>query len=126
MRRALWFSALALIIPSAAHAQVLSQVAGVFNIIVGLMLVASFLLFFGGLAMWVSRLGTYPTNRDEAIRMMQWAVVTLFVLAAFLAISQFIQKHAAMASFVIGVVVVGLAIWFISTVVLAEKKEEEH
>lgn len=101
---------IALLAPSAAHAQVLSEVAGLFNIMVGLMLTLSFLMFFGGLGMWFVRLGTYPTYRDEAIKLMTWAVVILFVLAVLLAVVQFIQQHTALASFLAGIaIVIGVA-----------------
>lgn len=127
MARAALFAAAIALVPGPAEAQALSQVAGVFNIIVGLMLVAAFLLFFGGLAMWFSRLGTYPTNRDEAIKLMQWGVVVLFVLAVFLALSQFVQKHAAAAAFVAGIVIVAAGIWVVFTVATAkEEGADEH
>lgn len=102
---------IALLAPSAAHAQVLSEVAGLFNIMVGLMLTLSFLMFFGGLGMWFVRLGTYPTYRDEAIKLMTWAVAILFVLAVLLAVVQFVQRHTALASFLVGVAIVIAVAW---------------
>ena len=60
----------------------LTTVIAIFNILVGLMLVMSILMLMGGLGTWYVRLGTSPTYRDEAIKMMQWGVATLFVLVA--------------------------------------------
>lgn len=114
-----------LLVPTISHAQVISQIAGLFNIISGLMLVFAFLFFFGGLGMWVGRLGTYPTYRDDAIELMQWGVVILFVLAVLLALVQFVQKHTAMASFLVGIVVVGLLGWLILSAATAQKPEKD-
>lgn len=124
MRRALLPLSVVLL-PSAAYAQVLSQVSGFFNIMVGLMLVFAFLFFFGGLGMWFVRLGTWPTYRDEAIRLMQWGVVILFVLAALLAIVQFVQKHVAAATFLAGIVIVIGVAWVVVTVSQAKGEDDE-
>jgi hypothetical protein len=124
-------SALAIIaltfIPGVASAQTLSAVAGVFNIFVGLMLVAAFLLFFGGLVVWFIRLGTFPTYRDDAIEYMEWSVAILFMLVVLLALEQFIQNHTATASVVLGFIVVGLVAWGIFTVATAEgESADDH
>ena len=113
------------LLPGIASAQTLSSVAGVFNIFVGLMLVAAFLLFFGGLVVWFMRLGTWPTYRDEAIRYMEWAVAILFMLVVLLAIEQFVQDHTAVASTVLGFIIVGLVAWVVFTVATAESPSEE-
>ncbi len=122
-------SALAIIavvlVPGIVSAQTLSAVAGVFNIFIGLMLVTAFLLFFGGLVVWFIRLGTSPTHRDEAISIMEWAVAVLFILVVLLAIAQFIQNHTAVASTVLGFIIVGLVAWLIFTVLTAEGPSEE-
>lgn len=126
MRKALLVSALAILTPGIASAQVLSSIAGLFNIMAGLMLVAAFLLFFGGGAMWFTRLGTSPTYRNDAINLMKWAVVVLFVLAILLFLVQFVQQHAAVAAFIVGVVVVGLVLWVIFSVATGPKADKEH
>lgn len=126
MRKVFLAAAVTLFAPAVSHAQVLSQIAGLFNIMVGLLLVAAFLFFFGGLGMWFTRLGTSPTYRDEAISLMQWGVVILFVLAVFLALSQFVQNHAAAAAFMVGVVIVGLGIWLVLTVAAAKKADDDE
>ncbi len=124
MRRLLPFAIL--LAPSVASAQVLPNVAGLFNIMVGLMLVFAFLFFFGGFGMWFTRLGTYPTYRDEAIRLMQWGVVVLFVLAVLLFIVQFVQKHAAVAAFLVGIVIVAAVALLFIKASQAKGSEEEH
>lgn len=113
-------------VPATASAQALSQVAGLFNIMAGLMLVVSILLFFGGLGMWFTRLGTWPTHRDEAIKMMSWATAVLFVLAALLALVRFVQNNLALASFIVGLVFVGLIVWLVLTVSTAKKEDDDH
>lgn len=126
-KNSMWRAALlaVMLIPTTASAQALSQVAGLFNIMAGIMLVVSILLFFGGLGMWFTRLGTWPTYRDEAIKMMAWGTSVLFVLAVLLALVQFIQNNLALASFIVGLVFIGLIVWFVLTV-SASKKDDEH
>ncbi|MDB5238136.1 MAG: hypothetical protein JWM46_406 [Candidatus Kaiserbacteria bacterium] len=116
-----------LLLPGIASAQTMTAVVGVFNIFVGLMLAAAFLLYFGGLVVWFIRLGTWPTYRDEAIEYMQWAVAVLFVLVVLLALVQFVQNHTATAMLVLGFIIVGLVAWAVFTVASApDASEEEH
>lgn len=115
---------LALLTPSVASAQVLSQVSGLFNIMVGLMLVAACMFFFGGLGMWFVRLGTWPTYRDEAIDLMQWGVAILFVLAVLLAIVQFVQNHYGAAVFVFGIIILIAVAWVVVTLSQAKGADE--
>lgn len=93
---------------------------------VGLMLVFAFIFFFSGLGMWFVRLGTWPTYRDEAIAYMQWGVVILFVLAVLLAVVQFVQEHTAIASFVVGIVLVVAVAWMVVTLSQSKKSEEKE
>lgn len=113
-------------VPSLARAEALAQAVGLFNIFVGLMLVAAFLLLGGGLIMWLIRLGTFPTYRDEAIRYMEWSVAVLFVLIILLVSVQFVQSHTTQALFVLGIIIVGVFVFFAVKVLSApeEKKEE--
>lgn len=91
----------------------LTQIAGIFNIFVGLMLVAAFLLYFGALVGWFIRRGAYPSHRDDMIRLMQWAVVTLFILVVLLALIHIVQVYRAAAAFVVGLVIFFLVVWLI-------------
>lgn len=89
----------------------LTQFVGLFNIFVGLLLTLAFLLMAAACAMWVARLGTTPTYRDEAIDLMQWAVAILFVLVLLLLLVQFVQRHTATAVYIAGFFIIGLAAW---------------
>ena len=109
--------------------QTVSMIVGFFNIFVGLMLTAAILTFTVGFIMWCTRLGTWPSYRTEAVKVMEWSVVILFVLVVILAIVQFFQNHSRTASYIISFIIIVAIIWII--VVLAadseggEKKEEK-
>lgn len=102
----------------------LALILGLFNIFVGLMLVASFLLMGGGFIAWFVRLGTNLTYRDEAIMYMKWGVTIMFVLVVLLAFVKFVQEHTAGAMFLLGIVVVLAVIWLVLKVATAPKEEE--
>ncbi len=105
----------------------LSTVIGIFNLLVGLMLTASILLMVGGLILWSVRLGIMPSYRDEAIKLMQWAVAILFVLVFLLYIAQFVQTHRALTMMLIGTAIVAIIAYFVANVMLAGgDKKEEH
>src|SRR3989344_8156157 len=113
--------------PLVASAQTFSRVLGVFNVFVGLMLTAALLTYATGFIVWVIRLGTWPSYRTEAIKIMEWSVVILFVLVVLLAIVQFFQNHPRTAGMIISFIVAAILIWII--VVLAAKsggEKEEH
>jgi hypothetical protein len=115
-----------LLAPSVCFAQTLSAWVGLFNIMVGLMLVAAFLFYGAGLIVWAVRLNTFPTNRDFAIELLQWAVTILFVLIILLFIVQFTQDHARDVLIVLGILVV----FFVTKLVLSSTgssgEKEEH
>lgn len=123
--------------PSALLAQVsgasgdstlLTQIVGLFNIFVGLMVVAAFLLYGGGLIMWMTRLGSWPSPRDEAIRIMMWAPVILFTLIVLLAIVQFLQGHPQVGTYIVSTLLLLIVIGIILYIALNAregKKEEE-
>ena len=112
MSRLLAASAAIALLPGVAFAQALSELTGLFNIFVGLMLTGSILLFATGLVLWFIRRGTYPTYRDEGIELMEWSVAILFVLIVLLALVQFVQMQPWIASFVVGLIVLILIIWY--------------
>ena len=99
--------------PSATDGVSFTQVVGLFNIFVGLMLTVALLTYGLGFALWLCRLGTWPTYRTEAIKIMEWSVVVLFVLVVLLAIVQFFQYHPRQAGFVVSIVVGIIVIWVI-------------
>jgi|SRR3989344_4754166 len=118
--------ALAIITPTPAEALTFVSVAELFNIFIGLMLTAALLLFFGGLWVYFSRLGTWPNNRDEALKIMEWGVAVLFTLIILLAIVQFFQRYPKVMSMVVAGIVIlilaGITLW----VTMAKKEKEEH
>ena len=116
------------LIPQVAFALTLVQVAQLFNIFVGLMLAVALLMFFGGLFVYFSRLGTWPSHRDTAIKIMEWGVGILFVLIIILAIVQFSQKYPRIASMIVGGIVLLVVLYFAFTVMRTsdeDKKKEK-
>lgn len=87
------------------------QVLGFFNLVAGLMLTASVLLFIGGFAVYLVRLGTWPTYRDEAVKAMEWGVAVLFVLVVLLAVQQFLSTHLLAAVTLAALAVIGIVVW---------------
>lgn len=133
MRTSLSHRALPLLVlfaPFAAQAQVatVGRVAGIFNVFVGLMLTAALVTYVFGFVMWWIRLGTWPSYRTEAIRVMEWSVAILFTLIVLLGIVQFFQQHQRAATYVISAIVLIIIIWAIVYIALhsgGEKKEEK-
>ncbi|HTR18914.1 MAG TPA: hypothetical protein VMH91_02985 [Candidatus Paceibacterota bacterium] len=132
MRRVATLSAfLVLALPAVALASsttdFVSELAGLFYVIIGLTLVAAFLFMAAGVIMWLIRLGTSPTYRDDAIRMMEWGVATLFALVLVLAVVEFIQRHTEATLYIIGIAIILLLIWLVVTSGVFEggKKDEE-
>lgn len=104
-----------------------AQVLGYFNLLVGLMLVASLVLFLGGFVIYLVRLGTWPTYRDEAVKLMLYGVAVLFTLIALLAIQQFLSAHLLVAVSFVALVVIVAIVWLIVkdiTTTEPPKKEE--
>jgi len=101
--------------PSLALAQVgaVSKIVGIFNIFVGAMLTVALLLYGVGFIMWWIRLGSWPSYRTGAIRVLEWAVAVLFTLVVLLAIVQFFQKHPHAATYVISAIVIVLIVWVV-------------
>ncbi|MBV9159283.1 MAG: hypothetical protein JO019_01645 [Candidatus Kaiserbacteria bacterium] len=102
------------------------QFVGLFNIFVGIMLTLSMLILGGGIIMWIVRLGTWPSYREEAIRLLEWAVGILFTLVILLLVAQAVQQHTAGAVFVLGLIIIALIVYFGYQASQASKEEEEH
>lgn len=114
----------ALSFPFVAHAQVLTRVVELFNIFVGLLLTASILTFATGFVVWITRLGTWPTYRTEGVKIMEWAVVQLFVLVVLLMIVQLFRDHPDWGARLVAlIVIVGIIIIVLSFA--KEKKPEK-
>ena len=101
-----------------------SQVLGMFNVVVGLMLVSSILLFGMGFGTWMVRLGR--KDRDEGIDNMGKGLTVLFVLIVLLTIVQFFQKHTDAALYVIAFVFFIIIAAIVITIIRTPAKEEEH
>ena len=122
------FLPLVLALPVCASAETtFTQAIGIFNVFVGLMLTAALLTYGLGFIVWLCRLGTWPTYRTEAIKIMEWSVVILFVLIVLLAIVQFFQYHPREASYVVSAIVAIIIVWIIVFLASrpAKKKKEE-
>src|SRR3989344_2853341 len=107
----------------------IAHTVGLFNVFVGLMLVASILLLGFGVVLWSIRLGTSPSYRDTAIDIMKWAVAVLFVLVVLLAIAQVVQAHTTELLFALGALITALAVYFLASELMGgsgEKKEKEE
>lgn len=124
--RPYYLAPLLVLAPGVAFAQTLSAWAGLFYIMVGLMLVAAFLLYGGGLILWVVRLNTFPTNRDFAIRILEWAVAVLFVLILLLAIVQFTQNNVRTILIILALILVFIIARVVATSGGSSKEEKEH
>src|SRR3989344_3514338 len=93
-------------LPQTASALTFPQVVGLFHIAVGLILTGIVLLFITGFSVYIARLNTWPSHRDAAIRVLEWAVVMLFVLLVVLAMVNAIQNHGAIALPILAFVVI--------------------
>jgi hypothetical protein len=101
-----------------------SAAFGFFNILVGLMLVAAFLFFFGGLAGYLSRLGL--EGRIEGLKYMYRGVVILFVLIVLLGIVNFLQQRPAVVFTIIAIVLILFVLWGISQSFGEGGEDKEH
>ncbi len=111
---------------SAENAQsgwTVSEFFGLFNILAGLMLVAAFLLFFGGLSAYLSRLGL--EGRIQGLAFMYRGTSILFVLILLLAIVNYVQYHTQIVMGVLAVIVVGLLVWLAVMAMSAGGGEDE-
>ena len=119
--------ALILLSPVIVSAQTLTQAVGLFNVFVGLMVTGALLTYGIGFVIWFVRLGTWPTYRTEAIKIMEWSVVILFVLVLLLGIVQYVQNHPRAAGYLAAIVVGAIVVWIVVYLASrpAEKKKPE-
>ena len=92
-----------------------TQVLAFFNLFTGMMLTISILLFVGGFIVYLVRLGTWPTYRDQAIELMKYGVVTLFVLIVVLGAQQFLMRHLLVAVSIGALVLIYFVVWAFAT-----------
>ena len=103
------------------------QVLGFFNLFVGVMVVISVTLFLGGFIMYLVRLGTWPTYRTEALRLMSWGLSVLFTLVLILVAQQFLARHVLVAVSIAAFIIILIVLWIIMQGVQAgsaAKREE--
>lgn len=101
--------------------EVIPQLAGVLNIFVGLMLTLGILFFVGGFIEYIAHLGI--KEREKGLEKMHLGVVVLFVLAALLWLSQFVQGHTALVITLLGAALVLFLGWVFLGDVLAPAPE---
>jgi len=117
--------ALLLLVPEGAMALTLIQAVSIFNLFVGLFLVATLIVFGSGAFVYFTRLGTWPSHRDTAIKVLEWGLAMLFVLVVLLGIVQFFQRYPRQSLFVVAVVIILAIAIFIVRTAAGKKKEEE-
>jgi membrane protease YdiL (CAAX protease family) len=109
--------------PGSVSALTLVAVAEFFNIFVGLMLTMALLVFAAGLWGYFARLGTWPSNRDQPIRVMEWGVAVLFVLVVIVAVVQWFERNPAVASMLVGTIALLVIFGFILYVAVKSGKD---
>jgi|SRR3989344_4778759 len=118
------FIVLTALFPSSASALTLTQMVGLFHVVVGILLTFTLLIFATGIGMYIARLNTWPSHRETAIRVLEWAVAMLFVLIVLITIVSLIQRHGAFALVVLAfIVIVGLALLVLRTATQGRKKK---
>lgn len=104
-----------------------TQLLAFFNLFVGVMLTLSIVLFIGGFLMYLVRLGTWPTYREEAVEVMKWGVSILFTLVVILAIQQFLLNHLLVAVTIGALIILYFVFWlYMQGSSGGEKKEAAH
>ncbi len=103
-----------MVVPSSASAFELYQTPAIFTkVFIGLFLTMIMLTLMGGVVMYFSRLGTWPSYRDDAIKILEWAVVMMFTLVIVVAVGQFIERDPAMVARIAGIAAFLGLLWFI-------------
>lgn len=106
--------------PAIASAFVLTGVpALLINTSVGIYLAIILLMFGVAVGMYFGRLGTWPSNRDDAIILMEWVVVMLFALVLVVAAQRFIEQHTDIAAKLFGVLAFLLVLRYVVPAVFA-------
>lgn len=109
--------------PSVTNVTV-AQAFGLFNIVVGVMLVIAILLFLGGFIVYLSRLGL-EGRVSGGLRYMYRGVAILIVLVILLGIVNFVQFNPQVVFGALGIVIVALGAWA-AVKISQQPAEEEH
>jgi len=102
-----------------------TQLLTFFNLLAGTMLTISLGLFIGGFILYIVRLGTWPTYREEAIEVMKWGVSILFTLILLLAVQQFLLTHLTVAVTIGAILIVGVVAWVLMSGLSEPAKKPE-
>lgn len=100
------------------------QLTGIFNIIAGVMLIASLGFFFGGGIYYLAYLGL--PRRIDGTEYMLTGVRVLFALIVMLGVVRFIQSHVNLTITVLLIALAALVIWGLFFIGSAKPEEEEH
>lgn len=122
---ALVYGCSVVLLPETAGAISTVQLLGVFHLFVGLFITATFFVFASGVFVYFARLGTWPTHRDTAIEVMEWAIVMIFILVVVLGLVQFFQQHSAIALSILAFLVVVIVLVFLLRLAATRKEEKK-
>src|SRR3989344_1974550 len=115
---------LALFAPGSASALTLVQISGLFYVSVGILLAFTLGIFVVGIGIWIARFNTWPSHRETAIRILEWAVSMLFVLILLIALVCFIQRHSTIALSILGFIAIIAVLVLIASVAAGAKKKK--
>ncbi|OGG73940.1 hypothetical protein A3A40_01275 [Candidatus Kaiserbacteria bacterium RIFCSPLOWO2_01_FULL_54_20] len=110
--------------PGSASALTLVQVVGLFYVAVGILVSFTLGIFVVGIGIWIARFNTWPSHRETAIRILEWAVSMLFVLILLVALVYFIQRHSVIALSILGFIAVVAMLILIAVVAAGAKKKK--
>lgn len=89
----------------------ISEIIGLFNIVVGFMFVGAFTSFAGGIISYFVDFGN--AERIGGIKLMEWGVAILFVLVVLLGAAQFFQSHTGATNVIAVIIVLILVAWVV-------------
>ena len=126
MSRYLLLAAIVLL-PKTASAFTFVQFLGLFDLFVGLFLTVTLMTFAAGVFVYIARLGTWPSYRDVAIKVLEWALVQMIVLVTLLGIVRYFQRYPKISVTVLAIVmIVVVAVVILRFSAKAPKKDEDH
>ena len=116
-------TALAFCAPQSADALTFVQVLSLFHVATGLLLTFVILIFCTGVFVYYARLGTWPSHRDYAIKILEWSVALLSVLIVLLALLRAFQVYTKTMLVILAVVVLlAIAIFIVRGAAAAKSK----